>query len=541
MSLQKTIDCVVIGYNAIDYDQFSVHQKEMYTGNAHEVKTNSLLFNGQRMLYMDLLNHAVEQATGYNPKLNVFNTQSMGACYLQSYLQDRDFTVEVVNFFNRDKDKLSLLLAESPLAVAITTTFYVDHLPIMEIVKFIRERNPETTIIVGGPHIYNVCSDLDEPSQDYIFRQIGADIYVNDSQGETTLSHLLYRLKHAQAIDGVPNLIYFNDDERVSCRTVREPERNDMDDTSIHWETFAPELLTPMTYMRTARSCPFACSFCNYPTQAGAHVLSSLETIEREFDALYKAGTEMIVFTDDTFNVPLPRFKKMMQLMIDKQYGFKWVSFLRCSNLDEHALDLMAESGCVGVFLGVESGDAEMLRKMNKNAKPERYKWGMQGLHERGIATYTSLICGFPGETEETIKNTIAFVEETAPTFYTIQLYYHNRHTPIHAQADEIGLKGGGYNWHHNTMSWREAADWSIYMYKTIQNSIPIPSFEFSMWGIAYLVAQGFTVEQIKQFGRIAQEAFIPSLDDIAIDCTDQERRLVELFKDVSFGDVLEF
>jgi p-methyltransferase len=201
----------------------------------------------------------------------------------------------------------------------------------------------------------------------------------------------------------------------------------------------------------------------------------------------------------------------------------------------------MADSGCAGVFLGVESGDAEMLKKMNKMAKPERYKWGMQGLQERGIATYTSLICGFPGETEETVKNTIAFIEETAPTFYTIQLYYHNRHTPIHTKADEIGLKGGGYNWHHNTMSWREAADWSIYMYKTIQNSIPIPSFEFSMWGIAYLIAQGFTVEQIKSFGRIAQEAFIPSLDDIAIDCSDQERRLVELFKDVSFGDVLEF
>ncbi|MCA9999446.1 MAG: hypothetical protein KDE56_26970, partial [Anaerolineales bacterium] len=309
MSVQDTVDCIIVGYNAVDYSQFSDHQKGMYTGNAHEVKANSLLFNGKRILYMDLLNHAVEKATGYNPELNVFNTQSMGACYLQSYLQCRAFTAEVVNFFNRDKEQLSLLLAQSPLAVAITTTFYVDHMPIIEVVKFIREHNPKTKIIVGGPHIYNVCSDLDEAAQNYIFHEVGADIYVNDSQGETTLSRALCQLKNQESLRDVPNLIYFDDQHQQWYRSTREPEQNDMDHTSIHWETFASHLLTPMAYMRTARSCPFACSFCNYPTQAGAHVLSSLETIEREFDALHKAGTEMIVFTDDTFNVPLPRFK----------------------------------------------------------------------------------------------------------------------------------------------------------------------------------------------------------------------------------------
>src|SRR5580692_8915848 len=77
------------------------------------------------------------------------------------------------------------------------------------------------------------------------------------------------------------------------------------------------------------------------------------------------------VFVDDTFNVPLPRFKKLLRMMIDKAWGFEWISFFRCSNADEEAFDLMARSGCIGVFLGIESGDQTILEYMDKHAKVE--------------------------------------------------------------------------------------------------------------------------------------------------------------------------
>jgi len=530
MSSQSAIDCVIVGYNQMDFHTFANQNNTMHTGAYHEIKTNSVVFNGKRMLYMDLLNHILTQATGQHPHLNVFETPSLGVCYLQNYLQQRDHNVEIVNFFTQDKEKFKSFLAKAPVAVAITTTFYIDNAPIIEIVKFVREHSPKSKIIVGGPHIYNIYSDYDTTTQNYIFRSIGADIYITDSQGENTLSHLLDQLKTNQPLDKVPNLAYYNGDKRKLHRTERAIEKNDLDQNSIRWDTFDPAAITPLTYLRTARSCPFACLFCNYPTLAGSHDLSSVDVIERELDALYKAGTKVIVFIDDTFNVPLPRFKKILQLMIEKQYGFQWFSFLRCSNVDEAAIDLMKASGCIGVLLGIESGDQTMLNNMNKKAKREVYQWGIEQLHKRGIATYTSLICGFPGETEETIKNTIRFIEETGPTFYNVQLYYHDLRAPIHHQAQEYEIQGGGYNWTHKTMKWQEAADWAIYMYNNIHRSIPIPLIGFSLWGVAYLVAKGITIEQIKAFGSIVKDVYLSGLNENQIDCTQYEKQLIDLF-----------
>ena len=100
-----------------------------------------------------------------------------------------------VNFFTYEKPKLVQLLARKPLAVAITTTFYVDPAPIVEVVRFVREHAPETKVIVGGPHVLNIASDYDDETQDFIFRHIGADIYIIDSQGEDTLARVISQLR----------------------------------------------------------------------------------------------------------------------------------------------------------------------------------------------------------------------------------------------------------------------------------------------------------------------------------------------------------
>ena len=111
-----------------------------------------------------------------------------------------------------------------------------------------------------------------------------------------------------------------------------------------------------------------------------------------------------VVFIDDTFNVPLPRFKDICRMMIKNDYQFNWFSYFRCSNSDEEAIDLMAQSGCKGVFLGIESGSPAILKNMTKAATPEKYVEGMKLLHQHNIMTFGSFIIGFPGETDETVN-----------------------------------------------------------------------------------------------------------------------------------------
>jgi p-methyltransferase len=282
--------------------------------------------------------------------------------------------------------------------------------------------------------------------------------------------------------------------------------------------------------MRTARSCPFSCSFCNDPTLAGEHVVTGLEKLATELEYLHSIGTRYLVFVDDTFNVPLPRFKKLLRMMIEKQWGFEWISFFRCSNADEEAFDLMAASGCIGVFLGIESGDQTILEYMDKHAKVERYKWGVEQLRQRNIVTFASIICGFPGETRETVAHSLEFLEEAKPTFFNVQLYYHDPRSPIARRAEEFAIKGGGYSWQHRGMDWRLAADLAKQAFRDVRGSVPLSLYNFSIWSLPYLLSKGVTMQELVEFGKITREMLVAGFDDVPRDFSREELRLTQLF-----------
>src|SRR5262249_2461286 len=163
------------------------------------------------------------RSTGVHPRLNTFASPSLGVCYLQSYLMKRGFRVENVNFFTHDQERFKALLAERPRSVAITTTYYIDNAPVVEIAAFVRRHSPTTKIILGGPHVFNLAFDLKKDMLPMVFNMIGADIYVVDSQGEKTLSEVLACLGSGGSLAGVPNL-YYRDERGDFQQTRREPE-----------------------------------------------------------------------------------------------------------------------------------------------------------------------------------------------------------------------------------------------------------------------------------------------------------------------------
>jgi radical SAM PhpK family P-methyltransferase len=533
----QKLNCVIIGYNDFDFATTAASQKrtESISGAYQEIRANSVVLRGQRYTYMEVINQAIARAQGINPHLNVFEAPSLGSFYLKNFLHNKGLRAEVVNFFNYDKEKLAGLLGERPDAVAITTTFYVDSAPIVEVVKFVREHCPDTKVIVGGPYALNIALDLDAETLEFMLQEIGADVYVVDSQGESTLAKVVECLR-SESINGlraIPNLLYTVDGITFT-RTPRMPENNELDESTIDWSLFDSHEITPVAYLRTARSCPFACTFCNYPVMAGEHVVSKIENVEAQLKYLSSIGTTDIVFIDDTLNVPLTRFKNMLRMVIKNGLKFRWISFFRCSNADEEAIDLMKESGCLAVFLGLESGDPQILKYMNKAATLERYRWGIENLHRRGIATFASLICGFPGETQESVMNSMNFIEEMAPTFFNVQLYYHDLRSPIHKKADEFQIQGAGYSWRHRSMDWREAMQWVNYLYKNIRNSNYLPTHGFSLWGVPYLLSRGISFEQIKKFSNIIRPMLLSSLDDAPADFSNVEAQLTELFRNTS-------
>ncbi len=553
------MDCLIVGFQESPLekiiDGYEVMKK--HTGAYRHLLHAVMRFRGRWMHYTDVFNEIISTATSKPASFHLMRMPNMAVCYLKSFLAKRDIDVEIVNFCNVDKERFETLLRKNPTAVAITTTYYVTDAPVIELINYVKKISPDSKVILGGPFVNNICLSSDDiTTQDYIFEKLGADIYINSFQGESALTGVVAELKKGAEGDfrNVPNLIFNTElysksfigsgdllaQSEQFIRTSLEIENNDLNTNCIDWDLFPQLLYTPITFMRTSRGCPFTCAFCNFPTMAGELAYTSIDVIEKEMKQLSEAGVQYLIFIDDSFNVPLSRFKEILKMMISNNFNFNWFSYFRCSHADDETYELMQQSGCRGVFLGIESGDQQMLDNMNKKVTIDKYKAGIHNLHERGIFTFISLIVGFPGETEQSVQATIQFLKETRPTFMKAELYFHAHHVPIHKEADKYGIRGSGYGWRHNTMDWQTACDHLEKMYGTVQGSLICPVYMFDFWAIPYLMSKRVSLDQIKRFLKYCKPLLLANFN--MSDAVDQESAyssLSELGKEIA-GNIKE-
>ncbi|MFE9402158.1 PhpK family radical SAM P-methyltransferase [Streptomyces sp. NPDC006530] len=501
------LDCVVIGYNEGDFHDYRLMCERSGPGTPEWqiYRKEHLEIDGRPLSWMDAFSSLRNKATGRNDRYHVGEVFNLASLYLTNFLRRHGLKADAISLFGGEQERLAALLAQRPAVVAVTTTFYVNILSVAPVVDFIREHSPTSHIVVGGPLIDNICLDgITEEVQD-LFHGMAADSYVWEPQGERALVELCEAVKVGKSLEGIGNLITCPEDDWVANR--RRPEANDLHVGSIDWASFPAHQIGVTAQTRTARSCAFKCSFCDYPTRAGALTTASVDVVRDELRAMAELGVKNLVFVDDTFNVPPKRFKELCRMMIEEDLGLNWYSYFRCSNArDDETFDLAAESGCRGVFLGIESGDADILANMNKLAQDSQYRAGIGRLKERGITTFASIIVGFPGESERTIQNTIDFVNETGPTFWRAQPWWANARSPIYRSKEVYGIEGAGYSWSHATMDSRRAAEWCDTMYDKVTESVWLPLYDFDFWALPYLEGKGVSVDQLVPLLRTTQE-----------------------------------
>jgi p-methyltransferase len=234
------------------------------------------------------------------------------------------------------------------------------------------------------------------------------------------------------------------------------------------------------------------------------------------------------VFIDDTFNVPPKRFKELCRMMIEEDLGLNWYAYFRCANAkDQETFDLAAASGCAGVFLGVESADNTVLGNMRKLTQDAQYREGIAQLNARGITTFAALIAGFPGETEESVRTTIEFVEETRPDFWRVQPWWGNPRSPIYLRADELRIRGERYTWSHYTMDSTQAAAQADRMFDAVRGSTWLPLYDMDFWSLPYLTGKGVGTGELKDLLGASRE--VMRLRDAGRPMDAAQRRFEEL------------
>ncbi|QMU70042.1 PhpK family radical SAM P-methyltransferase [Streptacidiphilus sp. P02-A3a] len=503
----EPLDCVVIGYNEGDFQEYrAICEGSGAWSPTQQIYSKEYLeVDGRHYSFMDGLSVLRNRATGRDDRYHVGEVHNLAGIYLSNFLHKAGFTAEAVSLFSAELERLTDLLGRGPAVVAVTTTFYVNIMPVLPVIDFVREHAPDAHIVVGGPLVDNLCLDgLDGQAQD-MMDAMGADSYIVESQGEAALVELVAAVKQGRSVDGLANVITLRGEKWLSG--PRTPEANSVDHASINWSAFSPELIGRTAQTRTARSCAFKCSFCDYPQRAGALTTSSVDTVRHELRQMAELGVKNLVFVDDTFNVPPKRFKEICRMLIEEDLGLNWYSYFRCSNArDQETFDLAAESGCRGVFLGIESGDQDILAAMNKLAQDAQYRNGIAELKKRGITTFASIIVGFPGENETTVQNTIDFLNETGPTFWRAQAWWGNPKAPVYQRKEIHGIKGEAYNWSHRTMDSAEAARWCDVMFDKVTESTWLPLYDFDFWALPYLDGMGMKVDELLPILRISQE-----------------------------------
>jgi radical SAM PhpK family P-methyltransferase len=525
------IDCLLVGTNQLDFNEEERMLRILGTDYAAYREMNNSFIQYKSKLYtaQDIFNlfNRENKEVGHPAVFFSFGSiLSPTIAYLGTYLHRRGYTFDYVNWIQDEKEELiKKLKAGNILTVGITTTLYPTLYPIIDIVSLIRKYNSSVKIIVGGTFIHKSYVLQSKASLQKQYDLIGADYYIINQQGETALTNLIHAIKNNLPLNEVHNIVYKEGSTYVY--THMEDECNILEENMVDWSLFSNKVGSSVA-LRTGISCPFSCGFCLYPRLGGKYQTVSIDAIEKELDDLDRIGrTKSIYFIDDTFNVPPNRFKEILMMMIRKKYRFKWHSFFRCQYADPETVELMKESGCEGVLLGIESGSQTILDNMNKSVTVEQYKKGIGLLKKYGIPSLASFLIGFPGETRDTFKETMDFIEEVKPDFYQAFVWYCAPGSPIWNQKEKYKLRGTEFSWSHNTMDAQTACDLVNYMFLNIKNSVWIPKHNFHSDGLFYLHNQGISMEQIREFFHafntgVAQKLLDPEQQEISAEVAER-------------------
>lgn len=429
--------------------------------------------------------------------------------YLATYLNKNNLTFDFINYIEDETERLINLLETCDIkAIGFSTTYCTSMEEVKRIVSFIRKVNPNPAvkIILGGAYIAKLFGDpelQEDMVVQHVLKKIDADFYIDSFQGETALTNIVNALKNGDSFEAFPN-IYYKEGKKYKY-TIKVLEDNRLEDNMVDWSLFV-DRVGSIVPVRTTISCPFSCSYCSYHINAGKYRYTDVEFIERELNQIDKLEkVKTVHFIDDTFNVPVERFKEILRMMIKNKYHFNWCSFIRSQFLDDEAVQLMKESKCIGTFLGIESGNQEVLNIMNKKVTVEEIKRGNALLDKYDIQRFGSFIVGFPGETENTVKDTMDLIRDINLKFYGVCVWYYDLRTPISKEPEKYQIKGKDYNWVHFTMDVNTATEYGKYMRENITTAshfVQDPTWLFQVIdsGIEYEKIKGLIPQDPTQF-----------------------------------------
>jgi len=293
-----------------------------------------------------------------------------------------------------------------------TITFSSD----VYVVKEVKKALPDTKVIFIGTHVTTMPKPtLKEEAVDYVI--VGEPDFIlrdvinalEDKEDIEKIRGVAFRKNGEIIITGMGHTIDNLDDVPFPARELIP--------NAEYFNPVAKRL--PYTTMLSSRGCPALCTFCSAVTLYGHkfRARSPKNVVDEIEQCVKELGIREVFFRDETFTFNKKRAIEICKEMIDRKIDITFIINSRVNTVDDDTLYWLKKAGCHLIKFGVESGSQQILDNIKKGEKLETIRNAYKMCKKIGFETWAFFILGLPGETKDTIKNTIKFAKEIDPDF----------------------------------------------------------------------------------------------------------------------------
>jgi anaerobic magnesium-protoporphyrin IX monomethyl ester cyclase len=375
-------------------------------------------------------------------------------------------------FGDTDGDSVKRVIAEKPDVVGISNMFTAQIGRAYALADLIKAALPKTIVVIGGPHVTVFPQEaLERSSIDYVVLAEGEERFTNliaclvagDEPagegiiGKSKASDLLnikkVPIRFIADLDRMPLPAY----ELVDLEAYFDLARRGFSPRYREWGK------RPLT-MITSRGCPHVCTFCSIHTTMGyKYRFHSTDFIRDHINHLVsKYGVDFIHFEDDNFTHLPDRYDEIIEVVskIRPRIGWDTPNGVRGDSWTRERIRKAKESGCEFLTVAIESAVPRILndivkKKLDLDRVEEMIRW----CHEFDLRLHAFYIIGFPGETLDEMKTTIAFALDRYRRYGVtpfLQTLIPIPGTPIYKRILKLGLFKGKLQTRHNQVTTEE-------------------------------------------------------------------------------------
>jgi radical SAM superfamily enzyme YgiQ (UPF0313 family) len=366
-----------------------------------------------------------------------FPKPSSALIFLGTVLRQAGVEVEILDLLStrysveKIEQRLSRFQPDVIGATSVTLNFPVA----IKILQHAKTLVPEATVIMGGPHVTFTAEETLRalPEVDIIVR----------GEGEETLQELVSALAEGANLERVKGLTFRRNG--TILRTEDRPFIQNLDLLPLPDRTLFPlsrylAMRVPASVL-SSRGCPMNCSFCVGHRMTGhqGRFRNPLRVVD-EIEAAHGLGFEEICVDDDLFTRNRQHVSAICDEICRRGLKFKMYIFARVDTVDPPLLRKLREAGCAMICFGLESGNQKILDRANKRTTVEKARQAVALAKEAGISSFGSFVLGLPGETRETMEETLSFAQslDIPHGFHLLSPFPGTR---IRERAAEYGIK----------------------------------------------------------------------------------------------------